>query len=342
MAGLVELMAGQDMERASIVGAAADFGDGHIYVPRRVRVRDGRVEWNDDGMTSGPARRRLDGGCLPAFLRLAYDSTQWDRRCEAFVRRYGVLSLGEDGWPTDTPPIWDDPDVPPMIGPSVQGQDGKRVTLETYDRWTCEPVVAWRAWALHAQVVLGLGIALRGGRRIVPDVRLQRDGFDPGPKEDEIEIGENSPFVSQSDDGKLVLSDLGYTVYHRLLPWHLIRDLNRCETGREQRARLAREIDVRWLHVAEYGLRLDWSDDTPRLRIDRPLFDRLGYNVHWCFPTLAGQMVAWLASSVKMNVCSCGQIYPVKRRRANGRCAECDRILSNASAQRSKARRKER
>jgi hypothetical protein len=153
----------------------------------------------------------------------------------------------------------------------VRNEADERVPLVFQATWYRELIAAWQAWARYTRLVLTLGLALRSSsQRVVPDARLRALGFDPGPRESKIWVDEDSPYVESRSDGTLQLSELGYTLFRRISPWRLIRELDACRTLGEQRMLLEREINLRLLSRIDYGLRLGWSDAVPHILLDRP------------------------------------------------------------------------
>ena len=330
-----ELLDNAGAVRTQALGASAALRGHAILLPRRVRLRDGFVEWTADEARNEPPFRRDRGPLLDDFIRLAVAHPKQDERLVGFVRRYGALHLGDNGVPGGTPPSEEDPTVPPLVGPRIGGN-----LIVTHSMWHREPVEAWRAWARQAWLIVVLGLALRGQQRIEPDIRLRRSGFGLPPRVDTIELDDGSPCVEPTADGGVQLSDYGDTLYRRLDPWRLIRELGACRTLEEQRMCLAGEVSLRWLRLGSYELRMEWGAALPFVRIDRPLFDRLAPDgVHWCFPALAAELAAWLSSRQQLHECfDCHLPYPVERRRKHGRCPKCRRAAASESSQRSKAK----
>jgi hypothetical protein len=195
--------------------------------------------------------------------------------------------------------------------------------------------------------VLVLGYELRkGGRIIAPEVRL-RKYTDHG----ELELGlkdpwleDDSRYLERGPDGAGVLSDFGWTVYYRLWPWRLMRELEQRKTAEEQWQWLAKDVSARLLAQVEYAIHLVGAVDRPQIVLDQPFNERfLGdvgvHRTHYVLSSIVGQLITTIRGD--MNNCfKCGLPYPVKRRRAHGRCPECARIASNESAQKSKAKKR--
>jgi len=320
-------------ERAASFGVGAAFRQTRIRMPDVVQVRDGFLEWKDASALIQVKYGRTDERCLWRFLRLADTPLGQEEAFADFARRYGVLSLNEDGIPGGDPPERPDPDAPPPPrGPTVRRPDGTRVSLSRPSMWRREPLEAWRAWARHARLLIEFGLALRGDRRIEPRSLLRRYGVDPGPTGDDVQLDDDSPCLERDERGELRLSPYGEMLY---------RHLESAESLAHQRVVLAWEVQTRWTDLSEFALRLDWNGAVPRVLLDLDWRRRGHFVGPWCFPTLAGQLVATIASEQNVNHCyECGNPYPCIRRKPRGRCPECQRLERNRSVSRSKAKRK--
>ncbi len=315
-------------------GAAVATAGARVVLPMRVRIHGDQLEWSDtDAFGDGvPPRGSIDGACLRSFVRLADAPSE---RIAGFARRYGVLYLGERGLPVHPD------DVPKQRDDSVPPRDHVRVgKFDIHPVWHQEPVDAWRAWSRYVGTVLLLAHELRAGERIIaPERRLRSAGFEPGDPKGWID--DDSPCLERAPDGSLELSELGWTVYQRLWPWRLIRDLDQCRTAAEQRRRLANDVSLWMLPFADYEVALGWSGPLPQPRLDRPIVDRIVDGaVNNAFTTVAGQLIAAMSTGRNLQQCTvCFIPYEVQRRRQNNRCPECAKVARSASTQRSKAKR---
>jgi hypothetical protein len=329
-------------ERATGFSAVGSFADSDIWLPFVVQVHDGFLEWKRSPRNSGTSvfglPGQVDEHCLWRFLRLA---TAEEEAVARFARQYGVLYLASHGIPGGSPPTRVDPEAPvPESRAGVIGPDGKFKPFDLRERWYREPVEAWRAWAAHAKLVLTFGIALRDEKRIDPRSFLSRARIDPGPDESSVLLEEDSVYLERREDGELQLSEYGFTLFWRLSPWRLIRDLEECTSLQQQRECLARYIDEQWLYLAELTVRMEWGSSRPRIRIDRTITERGGlFGFQNCFPVLAGQLVATILSQGQVNFCAvCGVPYPCARRRATGLCSPCRANARRAAQRRWKAK----
>jgi hypothetical protein len=336
MTRLSEMLAGAD---GSELGAAATFSDMKIQLPERVQIHDGGLEWSEGVVVADMRFGRLNGACLRHFIRLA-DAPE--TKIASFARTYGPLTLGEDGYPVDQDdlPSRIDEEEPPAIGPTLPGSDEPLITRRV---WYREPLAAWRAWARYVGTVFLLSHELRAGKLAVPDVRLKRLGLDPGPNDPNFE--HDSPYIERDATGTCQLSALGRTVYDRLWPWRLCRDLEACHTAEEQWALLARDVSLRLLGGLPYEIRLAGTAQHPRVELGQTLFEQMfGYRrIYSALPIIAGQLVAAISGGRGTQLCAdCRIPYPVQRHRKNGRCPECRRRAHSAAVQRSKKKRRER
>ena len=335
MTKLSEVLAEVD---GAALGAAATFRDMNIQLPQRVQIRAGTLEWSDGVIGADRRFGLLNGACLRHFVRLA-DAPE--AKIASFARTYGPLMLGEDGYPVhhgDLPSRIDE-DEPPVIGPTFRGRDRPLVWRRV---WCQEPLAAWRAWARYVGTVLLLSHELRAGKLDVPDVRLKRLGLDLGPSDPNLE--DDSPYVERDATGTYQLSALGLTVYDRLWPWRLCRELEACRTAEEQWALLARDVSLRLLGGLPYEIRLAGTAQHPRVELGRTLHEQLfGYRrIHSVLPMIAGQLVAAISGGQGTQLCAdCRLPYPVQRRRKNGRCPECRKRAHSAVVQRSRAQKRQ-
>jgi hypothetical protein len=317
------------------LGAAATFSDVKIQLPQRVQIRGGILEWSE-GVTMADWRfGRLNGACLRHFVRLAYAS---EARFATFARTYGPLMLDEDGHLVDQDdlPSRLDEDEPPVIGLTFRGREKPSVWRR---KWYQEPLDVWRAWARYVGTVLLLSHGLRSGKLHAPDVWLKRAGLDPGPNDPDLE--DDSSYIECDETGTYQLSALGKTVYERLWPWRLCRDLEDCRTAEEQWAILARDVSLRLLGGLPYEIRLAGTAQHPRVDLGRTLHEQLfGYRrIHSALPIIAGQLVATISGGHGTQLCAdCRLPYPVQRRRKNGRCEECRKRAHSAVVQRARAK----
>jgi hypothetical protein len=344
----------QDAERASGFSAVASFSGQDVLLPHEVQVFNGYLEWkpfrNTDevpgkdwtqqriGDAFGvPGRTDLD--CLWHFIRLA--DAHSEEEFARFARKHGVLYLAPHGIPGSSPPRRIDPEAPvPLSTLGTTDLVGKFRPFDLRERWHQEAIEVWRAWALHAKLVLVFGIALRDDDRIAPQSFLHRHGIDSGPDLPHVQFEEDSIYVERTDRGELQLSEYGFTLFWRLSPTRLIRDLEECDSVVTQRKCLAWYLDHQWLHFTDLTLRIEWIGSRPQIQIDRPITKRDWLSgVHWCFPVLAGQLVATILSDRRVNFCvNCGMPYPCERRRLGGRCPECRESARRATKRAWKAR----
>jgi hypothetical protein len=193
-------------------------------------------------------------------------------------------------------------------------------------------------------MVFVLSHELRLGARIVPDVRLKRLGLDLGSRNPEI--APDSLCLERTGAGKLAFSDLGETVYETLWPWGVIDWLDRWQSVEEQWGALTAHVNMTLFERAamSYKLFLGGPMASPRVAIVRPFAERFtAGTVQTAFPIIAGQLLAAITGVERTQLCEdCRLPYPVQRRRANGRCPECRPRARSASAQRSKAKRRDR
>jgi hypothetical protein len=312
-----------------------------VEFPARVEVRGDHLEWTDNETGWGSRFGKIDSSCLRRFVRLAGKPAE---QIAAFAQNHGVLYLSsENGFPVlekNDIPFRIDDDYPPTVGPKIGGE-----LLITHRLWRQEPIEGWRAWSRYVGIVLVLSYELRKGDRIIaPEVRLRKyidhGDLDLGLKDTWLE--DDSPYLERGPDGAMVLSDLGRTIYNRLWPWRLMRELEQRKTAEEQWRWLARDMSARLFPQVEFAIHLDGTADRPQVVLDRPFNERFlagvgVHRTHYVLSSIAGQLLATIRGD--MNHCfDCGLPYPIKRRRARGRCPECARIASNKSARRSKAR----
>jgi hypothetical protein len=315
-------------------GAAASFAGMWVHVPERTQIRDGVLEWSDAKIVKDMRSDCIDNACLRRFVRLADGRPE---QIASFAGRYGPLYLGEHGYPVDRRedlPRRQDESEPPVIGPYLRGKP-----LITHRYWHQEPIEGWQAWARYIGTVLVLCHELRNGERIVPDVRLKRLGFDPGPRNPDID--DDSPCLALDSQGEFELSELGETVYDRLWPWRVIDWLDQCQTADEQWDALVGDVNLRLFEVVRYSVVFGGTINSPQVILAQPFRHRLSLHVHRVLPTIAGQLLAAISGGERTQLCAdCRLPYPVERRRHNGRCPECRMKARSASAQRSKAKRR--
>lgn len=311
--------------------ATGMLGRRRMRLPVDVRVRDGFLEWKEWSNWRNPSDWIVDEGCLERFLRLDDPRRSNDEDIVRFARRYGALSLDEHGLPGGTPISVPDPDSPPPPkGPRV---GGKAIVLD--ETWNREPVEAWRAWARYAKVVLVLGLALHDGRRIDPEWRLRKANFYAPPMDEELP--EDAPYFTRTTSGVVKFSEYG----EKMVLWYrLIRDLDRAKTLREQRTRWAWDIEGHWLNFSEAALLCTWTKQTPVISLDRPMRQRGVAADPWCFPIVAGQLVATVISGGGMVQCTegrCGDWFRGERQTKNRKCPDCKRRANSQASQKWKA-----
>jgi hypothetical protein len=324
--------------KGSSYGAAAAAVESRVMLPARVQINGEILDWSDhDGTGLGERSGHIDDACLRQFARLADAPPD---RFVTFARHYGVLYLGKGGFPVHPDDLRRrvDHDHPPWIGPCVGGQP-----IEDFSVWYQEPLEGWRAWSRYVRAVYVLCHELRQGERlVVPEVHLSRLGVDIGPKDRDVMI---NAYLEPTSDGELQMSDLGWTIYSRLWPRRLCRELQRCQTVEAQWDCLVQDVGVRLLRQAEFEIRLGGSWAAPRITLDRPFLDRIAmvWRVHHALSTIIGQLLASASGRANQHQCvDCRLPYPVQRRRENGRCPECRMKARSASVQRSKARQRAR
>lgn len=316
-------------------GASAALTGRRLHVPERAHVRDGVLEWSAAYTLAEIRTERSSDACLRQFIRLANAPPQ---KIAEFAKRHGPLHLGTHGLPVaeinDLPSRRDDDEPPRKFGVA----SGHPLLIRR--KWFQEPIEGWRAWARFVGTIVVLAYEVRNGERIVvPERRLRAAGLDPGPPNPMIE--DDSPFIRREEDGSLSLSLLGRAVYQWLWPWTLIHDLGECKTADEQWKTIAAHAAV-ISHEVNYAASLAGTRSHPTIELGPPTrrFDfGAPLRVDSVFPTISGQMLATITGGSHTHRCTdCQLPYPVKRRRANGRCPECRMIARSASVQRSKAK----
>lgn len=327
--------------RGMAFGASAAVAGGRRHVPERVQVRGDVLEWSNARTLAQRRYSPAGGTCLRAFVRL-HDAP--DTRIADFAGRYGPLYLGLSGRPVPdvkSLPSRRDEEELPLIGPYLRNG----TPIVTHRIWHQEPIPAWRAWARYIGILLVLSAALReepGTRLVAPERRLRAAQIDPGPKNPEFD--DDSPFVQRDETDELRFSPLGWTVWHWLYPWQVIRELDAAKSPEDQWECLMAGVSEAVCREVPYGVALGGTPARPEVTLlpYRPPLD-FGhlFSANSAFPLVTGQLLAAITGGHHTQFCaSCHLPYPVQRRRANGRCPECRKPARSASVQRSKAKRR--